>query len=125
MKKIMVVDDEDNIRDLLKEKLQKSKFTVMVASSGEEALAICKNETPDLLLLDIAMPGMDGYQMCEKLRLDHKTKDIPVLFLTGKELAPEGVIEHCRSLGVRGHISKLTTLKELLSKIEEIVGSAE
>jgi len=125
MKKILVVDDERAIRDLLKEKLEKSNFTVTVASSGQEALTICKEEPPDLLLLDIAMPGIDGYQTCEKLKQDHKTKDIPVLFLTGKELAPDGVIEHCRNLGARGHISKLSTLRELLSKIEEIIKSAE
>lgn len=121
MKKILMVDDEVAIRDLLKEKLEESKYAVITASSGEEALAICKDSRVDLVLLDIAMPQMDGYQTCEKLREDHTTKDIPVLFLTGKELAPEGVTEHCINLGACGHISKLSTLKELLAKIREII----
>jgi len=121
MKKILVVDDDRAIRDLLKEKLENSKYAVITASSGEEALAICKDSPVDLILLDIAMPQMDGYQTCGKLREDHAACDMPVLFLTGKELAPEGVTEHCRNLGACGHISKLSTLKELLAKIEEII----
>ena len=125
MKKILVVDDEKNIRDLLKDKLEKSNFSVTLASSGQEALGACKRESPDLLLLDIAMPDMDGYQTCDRLKSDRETSGIPVLFLTGKELAPEGVIEHCRNLGACGHISKLSTLKELLGKIQEIIGDKQ
>ena len=120
MKKILVVDDEQNIRDLLRDKLVKSNFAVKVASGGQEALAMCKEERPDLLLIDIAMPEMDGYKTCEKLKQDRETQDIPVLFLTGKDLEPQGVIEHCMNLGACGHVSKLSTLKELLGKIEEI-----
>jgi CheY-like chemotaxis protein len=120
MKKILVVDDEQSIRDLLKDKLVKSNFQVAVASSGQQALEMCKDELPDLLLIDIAMPEMDGYATCEKLKQDRKTSEIPVLFLTGKDLSPQGVIEHCRNLGACGHVSKLSTLKELLAKIEEI-----
>lgn len=124
MKKILVVDDEKEIRDLIKERLAQNKYAVMTASSGEEALIICKRSLPDLILLDIAMPEMDGYSTCEKLKQDKKTKNIPVLFLTGKDLEPEGIIERCRNLDACGYISKLSTLKELLEKIEKIIGLA-
>jgi len=123
MKKILVVDDEKEIRGLLKEKLEKNKYAVLIAASGQEALNICKTNPPDLILLDIAMPEMDGYLTCEKLKQDPKAKDIAVLFLTGKELQPQGIIERCKNLGALGHISKLSTLKELMEKIQEIIGA--
>lgn len=122
MKKILIVDDEKDIRDLLRERLEQNKYVVMTAASGPEALTICKANTPDLALLDIAMPGMDGYQTCEKLKENPKVKDMPVLFLTGKDLEPTGIIERCKNLGAHGHISKLSTLKELLEKIKEVIG---
>lgn len=122
MKKILIVDDEKEIRELIKEKLEQNKYAVMTVSSGEEALIIGKANQPDLILLDIAMPEMDGYATCEKLKQEAKTKDIPILFLTGKDLAPEGIIERCQDLGTLGYISKLSTLKELLEKVKEIIG---
>ena len=122
MKKILVVDDEKEIRDLVKERLTQNNYEVLTAANGREALDICKTQIPDLILLDIVMPEMDGYITCEKIRNDKSTKDIPVLFLTGKDLHHHGIIERCKNLFVQGYISKLTTLKDLLKKIEEIVG---
>jgi len=121
-KKVLIVDDEKEIRDLLKDKLTQSKYTVKTVANGQEALAMCRINRPDLVLLDIAMREMDGYQTCEKLKQDPKTKDIPILFLTGKELETLGIIERCKKLGARGHISKLSTLKELLEKVREVIG---
>ncbi len=121
-KKILIVDDEKEIRDLLKDKLTKDKYTVKTAANGQEALAMCRINPPDLVLLDIAMREMDGYQTCEKLKEDPKTKDIPVLFLTGKDLEPKAIVERCKNLGAFGHISKLSTLKDLLEKIKEVIG---
>lgn len=122
MKKILIVDDEKEIKELIKERLEQNKYAVMTASNGEEALIIGKANQPDLILLDIAMPEMDGYATCEKLKQEAKTKDIPILFLTGKDLTPEGIIERCQNLGAYGYISKLSTLKELLEKVKEIIG---
>jgi CheY-like chemotaxis protein len=121
MKKILVVDDESDVRELIKAGLDKTKYTTLSAASGMEALGICKINKPDLILLDIAMPMMDGYQVCEKLKQDPQTKDIPVLFLTGKDLDPRGIIERYEHLGACGYIPKPSTLKELLEKIGEIL----
>jgi two-component system alkaline phosphatase synthesis response regulator PhoP len=122
MKKILVVDDEKEIRELLKERLTQSDYAVMIASGGEEAIIIAKANQPDLILLDIAMPQIDGYQASEKLRKGSETKNIPILFLTGKDLDDRGIMEHCNSLGACGYIPKLSSLKELLEKIQEIIG---
>ena len=121
MKKILVVDDEKDIRDLIKEALVKDKFSVIAASSGEEAFALAKINKPDLILLDILMPGMDGYIACEELRKDSKTKDIPVLFITGKDLVEESIIERCNNLCAAGYVSKLSSLEELLKKVKEVL----
>jgi CheY-like chemotaxis protein len=121
MKKILVVDDEVEVRELIKAGLDKTEYATLVAASGADALGICKTDKPDLILLDIAMPVMDGYQVCEQLKQDPQTKDIPVLFLTGKDLDPRGIIERYQSLGACGYIPKPSTLKELLDKIQEVL----
>jgi len=124
MKKILIVDDEKEVRDLIKERLmQEKRYAVMTAANGQEALDICKINLPDLILLDIAMPEVDGYLTCEKLKQDKKTAGIPILFLTGKDLQPQGIIERCRELDVCGYISKTSTLSELLTKIKETIKS--
>ena len=122
MKKILIVDDDKDIRDITKKRLMQAGYEVMTASSGQETFDICKTNRPDLILLDIAMEKMDGYHTCEKIKQDNKTKDIPVLFVTGKELLPEGINKHCQDLGACGYISKPFAIKELLERITEISG---
>lgn len=122
MKKVLIVDDQKEIRDLLRDKLA-GNYEALTASSGKEAIAICLKEMPDLVLLDIAMAEMDGYTTCEKLKAERKTKKIPVMFLTGKDLDPQGILERSSELCAIGAVSKLSTLKELLEKIKEVIGS--
>lgn len=122
MKKILIVDDDKEIRDVTKKRLIQKNYEVMTASSGQEAITICKTNRPDFVLLDIAMPEMDGYSTCEKIKQNTKTKAIPILFVTGKELLPEGIYKRCQDLGACGYISKPYTMKELLEKIKEILG---
>ncbi len=122
MRKIIIAEDEHEIRDLLKKRLEKNGYDVMASLNGEEALSLCRDVRPDLILLDIGMPGLDGYQTCERIRRDIDIKDTKVLFLTGKELEPMGVAERCREMGASGYISKISSFEELLKKIKEIIG---
>ncbi|MCK5735382.1 MAG: response regulator, partial [Spirochaetaceae bacterium] len=78
---ILVVDDTEEIIDILVEYLG-SSYNVMVAMDGENALEIISSEKPDLILLDILMPGLDGYTVCKRIKDNPKTRDIPVIFLT-------------------------------------------
>ena len=120
MKKILVVDDEKEIRDLLQRALERNHFPTVVAGSGEEALTIAKAGNLGLILLDIALPGMDGYQICEALRNDSATAQLPVLFLTGKDFDPVAVAKRMEDLGVGGYLSKPSTIEELLVKVREL-----
>ncbi len=121
MKKILVVDDEQDMRYLIKNALTRDKFSVITASNGEEAVALAKTDKPHLILLDICMPGMDGYITCEKLKKDPKTKNIPVLFLTAKDLEEQGIVERCENLDAVGYVSKISPFKELAEKVRKVL----
>ena len=82
MKKILIVDDEKDVRGLLSMRLLASGFKVLEAGDGAAALALAKQERPDLILLDIMMPGKDGVETYHALRKDPETSEIPVIFLT-------------------------------------------
>ncbi len=118
MKKILVVDDQKDICDLIKERLIQNNFSVLVASNGQDAVELSRSEHPDLILLDVAMPDLDGYQTCEMLKGDKATKDIPIIFLTGKDLDELAIKKRCETLCANGYISKLSSLNELLDKVK-------
>ncbi|MFC1658363.1 response regulator [Candidatus Omnitrophota bacterium] len=121
MKKILVVDDDNDIREITAKNLRQAGYEAMIAASGREALDICQKHHPDLVLLDIAIPQMDGYETCRKIKQDTQTRDIAVLLVTGKGLLPEGINKHCQDLGACGYISKPCTTGELLDKIREVL----
>lgn len=83
-KKIFVVDDEKDIQDILRVNLSLQNLDVRTFSSGEEALAELKNGLPDLILLDVMMDGMDGFEFCKTLRSSAEYRDVPVIFLSAK-----------------------------------------
>jgi len=79
---ILIVDDEPANLEILSEALE-DKYDIMCATNGEDALEAAREDLPDLILLDVMMPEMDGYQICRALKADPLTVDIPVIFLTG------------------------------------------
>lgn len=81
-RKILVVDDEPDIVEILTYNLEKENFTVLKAYSGEECIKSAVENSPDMIVLDIRMPGMTGIEACRTLRLDKKFADTPILFLT-------------------------------------------
>jgi CheY-like chemotaxis protein len=82
MAKILVVDDEENIVMILKDSLEFSGFQVVTASNGVEALDVVVKEHPELMILDIGMPRMDGWEVCRRMKGNEKTKSIPIIILT-------------------------------------------
>jgi len=88
-KKIMVVDDEPNIVDVITTRLKANDYQVVAACDGLEALELVKKERPDLVILDLMLPKLDGYQVCNQLKSDEELKDIPVIMLTSLGKANE------------------------------------
>ena len=122
MKTILLVDDEQEIRDILKKKLTRSNYMVDIASSGEEALSMCKSLRPDLVLLDIAMPAMDGYAVAIELKKQEAYKNLPIIFLTAKELDPLAVNRRVGEIGAFGYMMKPCSFEDLLTKIKSAIG---
>ncbi|MBL8181518.1 MAG: response regulator [Blastocatellia bacterium] len=101
---ILVVDDSATVRKLISNKLEKSGHVVACAEDGVEAMEWIENNKPDLVLLDIAMPRMDGYQVCKLIRSNEATKDVPVVMISGKD----GFFDKVRGrmAGTSGYITK-------------------
>lgn len=121
-KKILVVDDEEQVLSLINKKLTDSNYECMSISNAKGAITLAKGFKPDLILLDIAMPEMDGYTVASELRKEKATKDTPIIFLTGKELEPRAINERIGEIGAHGFIMKPCSLKELLEKIKSVIG---
>ncbi len=115
-KKILLVDDEPTLLGLMRKILKEEGFTVDIAENGETALKKVGTFKPDLVLLDIMMPGMSGVEVCQKMRDDPKTKDIKVVFLTVVPFTSAGV-NVLHEFGALDYITKPTETKELLKRI--------
>lgn len=114
--KILIVDDISKNIQILGNILSQKAYDVAYAQSGKEALKLCDKQAFDLILLDIMMPGMDGYEVCEKLKKQKHTKDIPVIFLTAKA-EMENIIRGFE-VGGQEYITKPFNSSELLARVQ-------
>lgn len=122
-KKILVVDDEEYLVILLKDNLEFEGFTVMEAYNGEEALDKTYERQPDLIILDIGMPKLDGWEVCRRLKSDSRTRNIPIVILSA--LTQNEDIEKGKRLGAIRYFKKpcdpiyiVNAVKEILDQIE-------
>jgi two-component system, sensor histidine kinase and response regulator len=116
MEKILIVDDQPETLRILDKLLQSKNYNVLIATDGQSALGIARSQAPDLILLDVMMPGMDGFSVCRELKNHHATGDIPVLFMTalnGTEKKLEGF-----KIGGVDYIVKPFQLEEMLARIK-------
>ncbi|MBK6266554.1 response regulator [Marivirga sp. S37H4] len=118
MKKILIVDDEPNILLSLEFLMKKEGYEVFIARNGREAIEIVKKELPDALILDIMMPEVDGFEVCEFIKKNNKTAHIKVVFLTAK--AKDSDIQKGLSVGADLYLKKPFSTKELVKKVNEI-----
>ena len=121
-KKILVVDDEEDILHFLELVLREKGYEVATASSGHEALTRAQMVKPDLILLDIMMPQMDGWEVLKLLRVDDETAQIPVAMLSARTEAKDRV--QGLQEGAVDYICKPFSLQDLLTKIEAIFAEA-
>ncbi|MEX2585803.1 MAG: response regulator transcription factor [Balneolaceae bacterium] len=116
---ILVVDDEQDLLDLIEYNLKSEGFQVLKAENGEEGIQIARDRHPDLVLLDIMMPKMDGLQVCEKLRHNPETHDVPIIFLTARgdeKTEVEGL-----DRGADDYITKPISTRKLMSRIKAVL----
>ncbi len=123
MKKILLLDDNPEFVEVIKIRLEANNYSVSATSDSQDFFQISEKEKPDLIILDIIMPGVDGYQICEQLRKEKSTANIPIILLTGKELEPSGINDRCLKLGIEGFLLKPIDAKDLLAKIDEVLGT--
>jgi DNA-binding response OmpR family regulator len=115
--RILVVDDDRTILKLLSEYLRLSDFQVYEAPDGSAGLRLAFNEHPDLILLDVMLPGMDGWEVCSRLR---ELSDVPIIMLTAK--ATEADKLHGFQLGVDDYVTKPFSFAELVARIQSVMG---
>lgn len=117
-KKILIVDDEQQLIDLVKVMLG-DDYEYVEATTGNEALEKAKSEKPDLILLDIMLPDLDGYQVCQRLRQDPKTKDIVIAMLSAKN-EDQDILQGI-DVGAIAYITKPFDGYELTEKVKELL----
>ncbi|TPN82458.1 response regulator transcription factor [Aquimarina algicola] len=118
-KKILIVDDEPNIVMSLEYSFKKKDFEVFIARDGSEAIEILKSKTPDVVLLDIMMPNVDGYQTLEYIKSNQDTKNIKVVFLTAKN--KEADIQKGIHMGVDKYLVKPFSVKKVIAEVNELI----
>jgi two-component system cell cycle response regulator DivK len=118
--KILLVEDNEMNRDMLSRRLQRRGYEVLTAVDGESGLALTKSETPALVLMDMSLPGIDGWEVTRQLKADPATRAIPVIALTAHAMA--GDREQALAAGCDDFDIKPIELDRLLGKIEALLG---
>ncbi|ADL07729.1 response regulator transcription factor [Thermosediminibacter oceani] len=121
--KILVVDDEPNIVELVRFNLENSGFKVITASDGQQALDLVQKEQPDLVILDIMLPGIDGLEVCRIFRRQRATRDIPVILLTAKTEEIDKVLG--LEMGADDYITKPFSPRELVARVKAVLRRAD
>ena len=118
-KRILVVDDYPQVVELIKLRLETSGYNVLVAYDGQEGLNIARNELPDLIILDVMLPKMNGYKVCRFLKFDKKYKHIPVVMLTSR--AKQSDADVGKKTGADEYLFKPYNPKQLLDVVKKYI----
>ncbi len=119
-KKIILIEDNSSIVEILELLLKESGFDIIIATSGEEGLKKVKQESPDLIILDLMLPGLPGEEVCRQIRKDEKLGSIPIIMLTAKSLDVDEVVGMV--IGANYYMTKPFDVDELLEKIGKLIG---
>lgn len=117
--KILVVDDEEHIRKILRFQLEKSGYTVIEAENGEIALKLVRRESPHLVILDLMMPKIDGFEVCKRMRQNFRTSQIPIIMLTAKSDLPDK-IQGLKD-GANDYLVKPYSNEELILRVKNVL----
>jgi len=122
---ILIVDDEKSVTDLLAYNLRKAHYEVLIAADGRTALALAHQHTPDLILLDLMIPEIDGLDVCRELRKadDHKVSAVPIIMITARDEELDRVLG--LELGADDYVCKPFSVRELLARIKAVLRRSE
>lgn len=118
-KRILIVDDEEDILNLLKFRLEANSYEVLIASDGQEGLNKARNEKPDLVILDLMLPKIDGYKVCRMLKFDESYKNIPIIIFTAKNQKKDEDLG--KEMGADAYVTKPFEPEMLLEKIRVLL----
>ena len=116
LKKILVVDDEVDLVETVRFPLEMKGFDVLVSYNGEDALSQARKEKPDLIILDLMLPKLDGYKVCRLLKFDERYKHIPILMLTAKTQEKDKILG--KETGADEYITKPFEMDDLMEKVK-------
>jgi len=119
---ILVIDDEPDLIELVQFNLQKDGYEVIVAKNGQAGLEIAQKHLPDMIVLDLMMPGIDGLEVCRQLRSDARTRLIPMIMLTAKSAEADRIVG--LELGADDYITKPFSPRELLARVRALLRRA-
>jgi two-component system, OmpR family, alkaline phosphatase synthesis response regulator PhoP len=116
---ILVIDDEKDLTELVRYNLEKEGFAVKTAGNGEAGLAAVRSEIPDLILVDLMMPGMDGLELCRRLRTEARTASVPIIMLTAKSSESDRIVG--LELGADDYVTKPFSPRELAARVKAVL----
>ena len=116
-KKILIVDDEVDLVETVRFPLEMKGFNVLVSYNGEDALSQARKEKPDLIILDLMLPKLDGYKVCRLLKFDERYKHIPILMLTAKTQEKDKILG--KETGADEYITKPFEMDDLMEKVKK------
>lgn len=122
MKKVLIIEDHGDMRELLTWQVELMGFVPITAKRGSEGVEKAVSEKPELIILDIMMPGMDGLQAARAIRANEQTKEIPILAATALFREPD--LKSCIDAGCNAYITKPFTFQELQGKVRELIPAA-
>ena len=116
---VLFVEDDLDILHMLKTYFESKDYKVIIASRGKKALEACQKELPDIIVLDILLPDIDGYKVCRRLRSDQRTRNVPIIFLTQKDERADEIAG--LELGADDYITKPFDIAELEASVEKLI----
>lgn len=123
MRKLLIADDEDGVRSLVRMTLEADAYEILEARNGDEALEVAREHRPDLMFLDVMMPGSSGVEVCRALKSDAETADITIIMLTAQSLEQDR--EEGLAAGADDYFTKPFSPVSLLTKVEQVFGALD
>ena len=122
-KRILAIDDEVRVLTMIRKRLEFTGYEVITATDGREGLQLARSEKPDLIVLDIILPNLDGYQICARLKADESLKNIPILMLTARSQAKD--VEEGMKVGADAYMTKPYDPELFVKQVESLLEEVE